>query len=78
MLTKNMNDDELRDMFLPFGAVEDCVILRNPDKSSKGEYTSCVMYKLKPLPNFRTSNNVDHVSPICIFSSTVLGGQAGP
>ena len=36
MLSKSMKEDELRDMFLPFGSIEELTILRNPDGTSKG------------------------------------------
>jgi len=36
MLSKTMKEDELRDMFLPFGSIEELTILRNPDGTSKG------------------------------------------
>uniref|UniRef100_UPI00358E6179 CUGBP Elav-like family member 1 n=1 Tax=Myxine glutinosa TaxID=7769 RepID=UPI00358E6179 len=35
MLSKDMNDDDVRRMFVHFGVVEDCKILRGPDGESK-------------------------------------------
>lgn len=37
MLPKNMGDNELTLMFAPYGALEDCVILKDRDGQSKGE-----------------------------------------
>ena len=37
MLPKTMGDNELTVMFAPYGALEDCVILKDRDGQSKGE-----------------------------------------
>lgn len=37
MLPKNMADEDLKKEMLPFGAIEDCVILRDRDGNSKGK-----------------------------------------
>ena len=36
MLSKKINEDELRLMFSPYGSIEDLTILRTPDGNSKG------------------------------------------
>lgn len=38
MLPKTMSDNELTVMFAPYGALEDCVILKDRDGQSKGEH----------------------------------------
>ena len=45
MLSKNVKEDDLRDMFLPFGSIEELTILRNPDGTSKGK--NCEMFYCK-------------------------------
>ena len=44
MLSKTMKEDELRDMFLPFGSIEELTILRNPDGTSKGKCQNCFFF----------------------------------
>ena len=36
MLSKKLNEDDLRVMFSPYGSIEELTILRNPDGGSKG------------------------------------------
>ena len=38
MLPKNMADEDLKKEMLPFGAIEDCVVLRDRDGNSKGQH----------------------------------------
>ena len=37
MLNKQMNEDDVRHIFEPFGAIEECTILRGPNGESKGK-----------------------------------------
>lgn len=39
MLSKKVNEEDLRLMFSPYGSIEDLTILRNPDGTSKGTST---------------------------------------
>lgn len=38
MLSKKISEPDIRLMFEPFGAIEECSVLRDPNGVSKGKY----------------------------------------
>ncbi|KAL5259227.1 hypothetical protein ACHWQZ_G009622 [Mnemiopsis leidyi] len=68
MLSKTMKEDELRDMFLPFGSIEELTILRNPDGTSKG----CSFLKFTQRSAALNAINAMHNSRIMEGASSPL------
>lgn len=43
MLSKKISEPDIRLMFEPFGAIEECSVLRDPNGVSKGEYSEIII-----------------------------------
>jgi len=68
MFSKNVKEDDLREMFLPFGSIEELTILRNPDGTSKG----CSFLKFTTRQAALSAINAMHNSRIMEGASSPL------